>query len=100
MEIQQYVTQQQIAHDCPICGQAVYHNPKFPNQVCNACMMEVVDDEGNSITLFPSDYWYHKFETRNRHNDNNRHDHEVCYIHGHQCKIMRGEGDAIVIEKN
>lgn len=51
-EINPIVIQQQLLHDCRLCGGTVYHKVGYETEICPDCVRKATNSNGESITIF------------------------------------------------
>ncbi|MGD8968473.1 MAG: hypothetical protein PVI07_13265 [Anaerolineae bacterium] len=80
---------------CPICGERMQANPRYPHQVCQDCVRRACDEDGRSL-LFYNTSLSGGLEVRYAESGGIRHS-RVCYIDGLRCQADEAHLGGIVL---
>ncbi len=83
---------------CPICAMPIHLSPRYPRQLCPACVMEAADDQGR-LLAFGNLGLSGGFEARHR-DDNTPYDRHECFVRGQRCRADEGKFGGIVVERS
>lgn len=68
---------------CPICGEQMAANPRYPHQVCGACVERACDEDGHPLRFYNTSL-SGGFVSRYADDGVDRESHE-CFIDGVKC---------------
>lgn len=81
---------------CPICGERIKVNPRYPRQVCATCVERACDEDGRLL-------WFYNtslsggFLARYVDSGEDRDSH-VCFIDGVRCRADEARMGGIVVQ--
>lgn len=80
--------QHPIVHNCPLCGQVVYHTKNYDTEVCGWCVSLATDDRGQRITILPLHTTTKSFQVKS---DSGMYEtsQAVCFIGDIQCFVTK-----------
>lgn len=81
---------------CPICGERMTANPRYPHQVCQTCVERVCDEDGRPLRFYNTSL-SGGFLARYVDTDADRESH-VCYIDGVRCWADEAHLGGIVVQ--
>jgi hypothetical protein len=85
-------------HPCPICGQPVRTDPRYPEAICLACHARAVDANGRALIFSNLDmtggFRATIAETGEEHPGH------LCYIDGIECRADEAYMGGIVVTVN
>lgn len=82
---------------CPICKAMVKSSERYPDYICNKCVVDITDINGVAVTFSNADIfggckgWYHKNGEREVYSSN------ICYINNIECFAEEARFGGIVI---
>jgi hypothetical protein len=71
---------------CPICRDDVKIVEKYPYYLCNRCIEEITDRDGNSVVYQFSSFPF-GFKARYKHDPAKEYVYDICYIKGEELKV-------------
>lgn len=83
-------------HACPICGAPVLASPRYPRQLCPACVLEATDARGRSIR-FANTGFSGGLEARYS-DDGSIHTGSECLVRGVRCRAEEHRFGGIVVQ--
>ncbi|MGD2147734.1 MAG: hypothetical protein PVH41_13645 [Anaerolineae bacterium] len=83
---------------CPICGDGMPGNPRYPRQVCESCVKRACDELGSPLVFYNTTL-SGGFQARDAGSGEIRYGH-VCHIDGIRCWADAAHLGGIVVEVN
>ena len=81
---------------CPICGERMPANLRYPDQVCQACVRRACDEDGRPLRFYNVSL-SGGFVARYADSGRERHSH-VCTIDGVRCRADEAHMGGIVVQ--
>ena len=81
---------------CPICGERMPASPRYPDQVCQACVRRACDEDGRPLRFYNVSL-SGGFVARYVRSGRERHSH-VCTIDGVRCRADEAHMGGIVVQ--
>jgi hypothetical protein len=81
---------------CPICGSPVPASPRYPRQLCSACVLEATDAAGRPLR-FQNVSLSGGFEAFHA-DDGSLYDSHECFVRGVRCRADERYFGGIVIQ--
>ena len=81
---------------CPICGERMPASPRYPDQVCQACVRRACDEDGRPLRFYNVSL-SGGFVARYADSRRERHSH-VCTIDDVRCRVDEAHMGGIVVQ--
>jgi hypothetical protein len=89
---------------CKICCTTdMFYSPRYPNQVCENCIVNSVDSEGNIVKFYNVDFYggfesYHYVIGSDGQTNVVQKNEHVCWINGKKCFADEAKFGGIIVQ--